>query len=70
MRAIHMHYSRRFFRDVFLAVLFMKGGFLLPCQAQEHTVREIKVPYALSWGDTVEKLRALINAVKGHETGF
>jgi hypothetical protein len=47
----------------------MKGGFFLSCQAQEHTVREIKVPYALSWGDAVEKLHDLIHAVQGHEIG-
>lgn len=30
----------------------------------------IKVPYGLSWGDGVEKIRDMIGAVKARETGF
>ena len=32
------------------------------------TAKEIKVPYALAWGDSADKVREMINAVKGRET--
>ena len=37
------------------------------CFAQQTGASEIKVPYAMSWGDTIEKLRGMIEAVKAHE---
>ena len=32
--------------------------------------REIKVPYALTWGDSAEKVREMLHAVKAKETGL
>ena len=37
--------------------------------AQQATPHEIKVPYAMNWGDTIDKAREMINAVKAQETG-
>jgi hypothetical protein len=33
-------------------------------------VQGIKVPYALSWGDTAEKVREMLHAVKAREIAF
>ena len=41
-----------------------------PVQAQPPAAQGIKVPYALSWGDTVDKVREMLHAVKAHETAF
>jgi len=38
-----------------------------PGQAQPPVAQGIKVPYALSWGDTVEKVREMLHAVKAQE---
>ena len=38
--------------------------------AQQAPVTTIKVPYGLSWGDSVEKIRDMIGAVKARETSF
>ena len=35
---------------------------------QAASPREIKVPYALTWGDTAEKVREMLHAVKARET--
>jgi hypothetical protein len=35
--------------------------------AQTETPREVKIPYALSWGDPLDKIHDLIAAVKGRE---
>ena len=43
-------------------------GNLVPCLAQQITPHEIKVPYALGWGDGIDKVREMINAVKARET--
>lgn len=42
----------------------------LPCAAEQAAVHGIKIPYALAWGDSVEKVREMLNAVKGRETAF
>jgi len=45
-----------------------------PGQAQGQTLapaaQGIKVPYALSWGDTADKVREMLHAVKARETVF
>jgi len=38
-----------------------------PVLAQQTGASEIKVPYSMSWGDSIEKLRGMIAAVKAHE---
>lgn len=38
--------------------------------AQQSPATAIKVPYGLSWGDGVEKIRDMIGAVKARETSF
>jgi len=52
---------------VFLALAIFIIG--MPCHAQQATPHEIKVPYAMNWGDTIDKAREMINAVKAQETG-
>jgi hypothetical protein len=37
-------------------------------RAQESAVKEIRVPYGLAWGDSVEKIRGMISGVKAKET--
>jgi len=36
---------------------------------QKQNAKEIKVPYQLTWGDTAEKVREMLHAVKAEETG-
>lgn len=36
---------------------------------QKQGVKDIKVPYQLSWGDPVEKVREMLHAVKAQEIG-
>jgi len=38
--------------------------------AQQGGPKEIKVPYALSWGDSVDKVREMIRAVKAREISY
>lgn len=38
-----------------------------PGRAQPPTPKGIKVPYGLSWGDTIEKVREMLHAVKAQE---
>ena len=40
-----------------------------PCHGQQTTSRDIKVPYSLTWGDSADKVREMLNAVKARETG-
>jgi hypothetical protein len=50
-------------------VLFL----LLSCavvSAQQPAVQGIRVPYGMAWGDSPEKVRDMIRAVKAQETGF
>jgi len=49
-----------------LGFLLVTGG-LVPCLAQQTAPREIKVPYALGWGEGIDKVREMINAVKARE---
>ena len=49
---------------IFLCALIAAQGVF----AQETGASEIKVPYAMSWGDSIEKLRGMISAVKANET--
>lgn len=63
-------------------ILKKSGGLLLGlsllifrvCQQEAHSQqaasREIKVPYALAWGDSVEKIREMLRAVKATESGM
>ena len=44
------------------------GLILSPCPAQQAGMGEIRVPYALSWGDSPEKIHGMISAVKACET--
>lgn len=52
-----------------LAALVLLSAFSSsdPCRAQDAGIREIKIPYGLSWGDAPEKIRDMITAVKAHE---
>ena len=46
---------------------------LLSCamvMGQQSTVQGIRVPYGMAWGDSPEKVRDMIRAVKAQETGF
>lgn len=40
------------------------------CEAQQAAAQVIKIPYALAWGDSADKVREMINAVKGREADF
>jgi len=42
----------------------------LPCRAERPSAQGIKVPYALAWGDSIDKVREMLNAVKARETGL
>jgi len=55
-----------------VVALMLLAGILriAPCAAQPPSAQTIKIPYALAWGDSVEKVREMLNAVKGHETAF
>ena len=35
--------------------------------AQQQALKEIKIPYSLSWGDSIDKVRGMINALKARE---
>jgi hypothetical protein len=48
-------------------ILMVAGGFS-PCHAQQTGTSEIKVPYALGWGDSPDKIHGMISAVKATET--
>jgi len=48
-------------------ILMAPRGFS-PCHAQQTGMSEIKVPYALSWGDSPDKIHGMISAVKATET--
>ena len=56
------------FRRLLCVALLLAWGLAGESRAQETTgTREIKVPYALSWGDPPEKVREMIHAVKARE---
>jgi len=63
-----MHRLHHALRVVALVLL---GG--LPAKtysAQQPAAQPIKIPYALAWGDSIEKVREMLNAVKGREIAF
>lgn len=64
-----MHRIRRALRA---GALLLLGGVMTesPSSAQQPAAHVIKIPYALAWGDSVEKVREMLNAVKGRETAF
>lgn len=39
-------------------------------RAQQQPAHGIRVPYGMAWGDSPEKVREMIRAVKAQETGF
>lgn len=51
-----------------LGCIVLSIGVLTPCHAQQTGVSEIKVPYALSWGDSPDKIHDMIKALKATET--
>lgn len=57
-----------FIRASVLGLIMAEGFFAQEALAQQTGASEIKVPYSMSWGDSVEKLRGMIAAVKAHET--
>lgn len=62
---VHDRRVKRWGWVLILVALVVFSGVI---QGQDTGVREIKIPYALSWGDSAEKIRDMINAVKAHET--
>ena len=63
-----MHGPRRIVQGIVLACALLLFAF--PCRAQQPTSQGIKVPYALAWGDSIDKVREMLNAVKAHETAL
>jgi hypothetical protein len=63
-----MHGPRRIVPGIVLACALLLFAF--PCRAQQPTSQGIKVPYALAWGDSIDKVREMLNAVKAHETAL
>jgi hypothetical protein len=63
-----MHGPRRIVPGIVLACALLL--FALPCTAQQPTAQGIKVPYALAWGDSIDKVREMLNAVKARETAL
>jgi hypothetical protein len=55
-----------------MAALVLLAGIPLvaTCSAQQPAAQPIKIPYALAWGDSVEKVREMLNAVKGREVSY
>lgn len=51
-------------------VLLVLGSLACPCQAQQPAPKSIQIPYAMNWGDSIDKVREMINSVKAKETGF
>ncbi len=62
---VHDRRVKRWGWVLILVALVVLSGVV---HGQDTGVREIKIPYALSWGDSAEKIRDMINAVKAHET--
>lgn len=63
-----MHGPRRIVPGIVLACALLLFAF--PCRAQQPTSQGIKVPYALAWGDSIDKVREMLNAVKARETAL
>ena len=54
-----------------LRIILVIVALLMPgvgAVAQQQALKEIKIPYALTWGDSIEKVRGMITAVKARET--
>ena len=51
-------------------VLLLLLACCAPAGAQQPTPQGIRVPYGMTWGDTPEKVRDMIRAVRGTETAF
>ncbi|MFZ0616743.1 MAG: hypothetical protein WAN16_09910 [Chthoniobacterales bacterium] len=62
------HTPRHVVRRMALACALVLVAF--PCRAAQPSGQGIKVPYALAWGDSVEKVREMLNAVKARETAL
>ena len=63
-----LHTPRHVVRRMALACALVLVAF--PCRAAQPSGQGIKVPYALAWGDSVEKVREMLNAVKARETAL
>jgi hypothetical protein len=63
-----MHTPRHVVRRMALACALVLVTF--PCRAEQPSGQGIKVPYALAWGDSVDKVREMLNAVKARETAL
>lgn len=63
-----MHGPRRIVQGIVLACALLLFAF--PCRAQQPSSQGIKVPYALAWGDSIDKVREMLNAVKARETAL
>ena len=63
-----MHGSRLVVPGIVLACALLLFAF--PCRAQQTSSQGIKVPYALAWGDSIDKVREMLNAVKARETAL
>lgn len=63
-----MHGPRRIVQGIVLACAL--SLFAFPCRAQQTSSQGIKVPYALAWGDSIDKVREMLNAVKARETAL
>jgi hypothetical protein len=50
-----------------LGLLLLSALLLTPCAVLQAGAIEIKVPYALCWGDSPEKIHGMISAVKANE---
>lgn len=57
----------RFMRSLpgLLAVFLMIGG--VPSKAQQAAPKAIQIPYSMSWGDSIEKVRGMIGSVQAKE---
>jgi hypothetical protein len=71
----HEHRRRGHGRRIPLAaILLLLGAFPCTLPAEPENGRQngshvIKIPYSLNWGDSEEKIREMIHAVKARETG-
>jgi hypothetical protein len=63
-----VHGPRRIVPGIVLACALLLFAF--PCRAQQPSSQGIKVPYALAWGDSIDKVREMLNAVKARETAL
>jgi|GEM_PF-1116761 len=73
-RSMRLPFERlRFFllACAFVLSLLLVGFGWCRCNGQETSgTKDIKVPYGLEWGDSVDKVREMLNAVKAREVTF